>query len=83
LSEFLLINILQPQEAIKVSRAEVNRAKEGGLSAKMIRRMKLEAVDCPMTGKMESAIFCYNCPNFVRRVRRVVHCRYKKPENGV
>jgi len=83
LSEFLLINVFQPGEAIKVPKAEVNRAKEGGLSAKMIRRMKLEAVDCPMTGKMESAIFCYNCSNFVRRVRGAVHCRYKKPENAV
>jgi len=81
LSEFLLINVFQPVEAIKVSKAEIESAKEGGLSAKMIRRMKLEAVDCPMTGKIETAVFCYNCPNFVRRVRGVVHCRYKKPEN--
>ncbi|MFB0551066.1 MAG: hypothetical protein ACETVV_00665 [Nitrososphaeria archaeon] len=83
MSEFLLIKVFQPDEAIKVSKAEVKTAKKGGLSAKMIRRMKLEAVDCPMTGKLESAVFCYNCSNYVRRVRGVVHCRYKKPENSV
>ena len=73
MSEFLLINVFQPGEAIKVSRAEVNRSKEGGLSAKMIRRMKLEAVDCPMTATRESAIFRYTCPYFVRRVRGAVY----------
>lgn len=83
MGELLLINVFKPSKAIRVSKAERDKAKKGGLSAKMIRRMKLEAVDCPMTGKTESAVFCYNCPNSVRRVRGVIHCQYKKPENSV
>lgn len=83
MSEFLLINIFKPSKPIRISKAESDKAKKGGLSAKMIRRMKLEAVQCPMTAKTESAVFCYNCSNFVRRVRGYVHCRHNRPENEV
>ena len=83
MSEFLLINIFKPSKPVKVSKADRDKAKKGGLSVKMIRRMKLEAVHCPMTAKTESAVFCYSCSNFVRRVRGFVHCRYSRPENEV
>jgi len=44
-------------------------------SKKMLRKMKREAVDCPVKGKRVSFIECYLCPNFVRRVRGIVYCR--------
>ena len=49
--------------------------KLSGLSSRLLSRMKREAVDCPVMGKEVPFLQCYFCPNFVRRVMGVVHCR--------
>ena len=51
------------------------RKKLAGISSKLISRMRREAVNCPVLGRDVSFVECYLCPNFVRRVRGVVHCR--------
>jgi hypothetical protein len=46
-----------------------------GLSPKLVSKMRREVVDCPVLGREVPFLQCYFCPNFVRRVKGVVHCR--------
>lgn len=46
-----------------------------GVSAKMLKRMKLEAVDCPVLNQEIGFIQCYVCKNFNSRVTGQVYCR--------
>ncbi|MGH9912837.1 MAG: hypothetical protein ACRD5E_07780 [Nitrososphaeraceae archaeon] len=46
-----------------------------GVSPRMLRRMKLEAVDCPVLQSEIGFIQCYVCRNFHSRVSGQVYCR--------
>ena len=46
-----------------------------GVSPKMLKRMKLEAVDCPVLVQEVGFIQCYVCKNFNSRVTGQVYCR--------
>ncbi|MGH9952246.1 MAG: hypothetical protein ACRD4J_00465 [Nitrososphaeraceae archaeon] len=46
-----------------------------GVSPRMLRRMKLEAVDCPVLKSEIGFIQCYVCRNFHSRVSGQVYCR--------
>jgi hypothetical protein len=46
-----------------------------GVSPKMLKRMKLEAVDCPVLNQEIGFIQCYVCKNFNSRVTGQVSCR--------
>jgi hypothetical protein len=46
-----------------------------GVSPKMLKRMKLEAVDCPVINKEIGFIQCYVCKNFNSRITGQVNCR--------
>lgn len=46
-----------------------------GVSPKMLKRMKLEAVDCPVLNRELGFIQCYVCKNFNSRITGQVNCR--------
>jgi hypothetical protein len=46
-----------------------------GVSPKMLKRMKLEAVDCPVLNQEIGFIQCYVCKNFNSRITGEVNCR--------
>lgn len=46
-----------------------------GFSKSMVRRMRREAVNCPVRKKRVAFAICFLCPNFLRRVKGVVHCK--------
>ena len=46
-----------------------------GVSPKMLKKMKLEAVDCPVFEKELGFIQCYVCSNFHSRVMGKVYCK--------
>jgi len=46
-----------------------------GVSPKMIKRMKLEAVDCPVLKKEIGFLQCYVCKNYFSRVSGQVYCK--------
>lgn len=46
-----------------------------GVSPRMLRRMKLEAVDCPVLQTEVGFIQCYVCKNFHSRISGQVYCR--------
>jgi hypothetical protein len=46
-----------------------------GVSPRMLRRMKLEAVDCPVLQSEIGFIQCYVCRNFHSRVSGQVYCK--------
>lgn len=46
-----------------------------GVSPKMLKRMKLEAVDCPVLKSEIGFIQCYVCKNFHSRISGKVYCR--------
>ncbi|HEY7227140.1 MAG TPA: hypothetical protein VH481_03345 [Nitrososphaeraceae archaeon] len=46
-----------------------------GASPKMLKKMKLEAVDCPVFEKELGFIQCYVCSNFHSRIMGKVYCK--------
>ena len=46
-----------------------------GVSPRMLRRMKLEAVDCPVLQSEIGFVQCYVCRNFHSRVSGQVYCK--------
>lgn len=46
-----------------------------GVSPKMLKRMKLEAVDCPVLKTEVGFVQCYVCKNFHSRVSGEVYCK--------
>jgi hypothetical protein len=46
-----------------------------GVSPKMLKRMKLEAVDCPVMNREIGFLQCYVCKNFFSRPMGKVYCK--------
>lgn len=51
-----------------------NKLKITGVSAKMLRVMKMEYVDCPVLDREVQFVQCYVCPNYQSRYRKEVMC---------
>lgn len=54
---------------------EKGKLKIKGVSPKMIKRMKLEVVDCPVLKQEVGFLQCYVCRNFHSRVSGQVYCK--------
>jgi hypothetical protein len=54
---------------------EKGKLKLKGVSPKMLKRMKLEAVDCPVLEKEIGFVQCYVCSNFHSRISGKVFCK--------
>ncbi|MEM2856073.1 MAG: hypothetical protein QW416_03120 [Candidatus Nitrosocaldaceae archaeon] len=54
---------------------EKGRLKISGVSAKMLKRMKQEYVDCPVLNKQIPFLQCYICKNFISRIKGQVYCK--------
>ena len=82
-----LVPIKQVEKFIKVSNEakkelqsvgmmdEKGKLKLKGISPKMLKRMKMEAVDCPVLKSEIGFIQCYVCRNFHSRITGKVYCR--------
>ena len=57
---------------------EKGKLKINGVSAKMLKRMKQEFVDCPVLKKEVQFVPCFVCPNFQSRVTGKVLCKGDK-----
>ncbi len=68
------LEVKRVDKAIRTSK-ERSEALKGVMGAKMIARMKKEAVECPVLDKTVAFVECFSCPNFVRRLRGEVHCK--------
>ncbi len=81
------VSIKQIEKSIKISdRAkeelkssgmmdEKGKLKLKGVSPKMLKRMKLESIDCPVFNKELGFVECYVCSNFHSRISGVVYCK--------
>jgi len=47
---------------------------KGVISGRKIAYMKKEAVSCPVKGEAVPFLECYDCENFMRRMKGKVHC---------
>lgn len=54
---------------------EKGKLKLKGVSPKMLKRMKLEAIDCPVFNKELGFVECYVCSNFHSRISGIVYCK--------
>lgn len=65
------------KEELKVSGMmdDKGKLKIKGVSPKMIKRMKQEAVDCPVLKQEIAFLQCYVCRNFQSRVTGQVYCK--------
>lgn len=82
-----LVPIKQVEKSIKVTNEakqelqsvgimdEKGKLKLKGISPKMLKRMKMEAVDCPVLNDEVGFIQCYVCKNFHSRITGKVYCR--------
>jgi hypothetical protein len=82
-----LVPIKQVEKSIKTSNEakqelqnvgmmdEKGKLKLKGISPKMLKRMKMEAVDCPVLKSEIGFIQCYVCRNFHSRITGKVYCR--------
>jgi hypothetical protein len=69
------VEVVKLDKALKINAELLKDLKQARLSRKMIAEMRREAVECPILGKQVPFLQCYNCRNFVRRVRGRVYCR--------
>lgn len=46
-----------------------------GVSPKMLKRMKLESIDCPVFKQELGFVQCYVCSNFHSRISGIVYCK--------
>jgi hypothetical protein len=53
-----------------------------GASPKMLKRMKLEVVDCPVLTKDVGFVQCYVCSNFHSRISGKVYCKGEPLQSG-
>ena len=82
-----LVPVKQVEKSIKVSNEakhelqsvgimdEKGKLKLKGISPKMLKRMKMEAVDCPVLKSEIGFIQCYVCKNFHSRITGKVYCK--------
>ena len=82
-----LVPIKQVEKSIKVSNGakqelqsigimdEKGKLKLKGISPKMLKRMKMEAVDCPVLNNEIGFVQCYVCKNFHSRITGKVYCK--------
>ena len=82
-----IVPIKQVEKAIKITDdAKVELQASGmmddkgklkikGVSPKMLKRMKLEGVDCPVLNKEIAFLQCYVCRNFFSRPMGKVYCK--------
>ena len=81
------VEILKTEEKQKLSKElkaklqdsgiidEKGKLKLKGVSPKMLKRMKLEYVECPVYKEKIQFIQCFVCPNFQSRVMGKVFCK--------
>jgi hypothetical protein len=67
------VEVVDAPRVIPASKESLEAIK-GAVKGKALAKMKKEAVDCPVKGKMVSFVDCFTCPNFNRRVRGKVGC---------
>ena len=53
---------------------EIKDSLKGVVSAKQIRRMKLEEIYCPVFEQKKQFLECFVCPDHIRRFKGEVHC---------
>ncbi len=81
------VPIKQVEKALKISEKtktelkntgmmdDKGKLKLKGVSPKMLKRMKLESIDCPVYKKELGFIECYICRNFQSRITGIVYCK--------
>ena len=81
------VQIKQVEKTLKISdRAKAELKSSGmmddkgklklkGVSPKMLKRMKLESIDCPVFKQELGFVQCYVCSNFHSRISGVVYCK--------
>jgi len=69
-----VISIESCEKPFKVPKSTTDELK-GAVSAKMLGRMKKEAVVCPLEQKQVCFVQCFACKNFLHRIRGTVGCK--------
>jgi hypothetical protein len=54
---------------------------KGAVSPRMMGNMRREWISCPVFRKDLPFLVCFNCPNFIRRVKGVVDCAGQNVKN--
>lgn len=68
-----VVKIYGKDKPARISK-EIQASLKGVVSGKMIKKMKLEAVDCPVLKREAPFLECFICVNHIRRFKGEVHC---------
>jgi len=67
------LDIVVNQKPFRIPKDKLSGYK-GVISGRKLAQMKKEAVSCPVKEENVPFLECYNCENFMRRVRGKVYC---------
>jgi len=77
--EYLVVKVFVGDRPARLPKGSLEGLKTA-ISRSLLKRMKREYVRCPVKGEEVPFLLCFNCSNFIRRVKGEVHCRGKKLE---
>jgi len=73
--EVKIYGLEKPKKVSKEVQAQI----KGVAGGKMLKRMKREAVACPLVKDEVAFLACFACGSFIRRFKGTVHCAGIKP----
>jgi len=69
-----VIGIKESEKPFKISK-ETQKSLKGVVSGKMMKKMKLEFVECPIKKVNTPFLECFICESHIRRFKGEVHCQ--------
>jgi hypothetical protein len=70
-----LVDVIVPATPVKVSKESLGSIKAVFSKSKLLKKMKNEAVNCPVMVRAVAFPDCFACSNFNRRVNGRVGCK--------
>ncbi|OYT63050.1 MAG: hypothetical protein B6U69_00050 [Thermofilum sp. ex4484_15] len=75
--KYIVVKVFQGDKPAKLPKGSLRELGKI-ISRSLLRRMKNEYVRCPVRNEAIPFLLCFNCKNFIRRVKGEVHCRGDK-----
>ncbi|MFH1328027.1 MAG: hypothetical protein ABIH76_04145 [Candidatus Bathyarchaeota archaeon] len=69
-----VVDVIQLDKPLQISKEKMKSLK-GVVKGRLLSRMKMEAVDCPVVKERVAFLICFTCDNNIRRVKGKVECK--------
>ncbi|MFQ5762218.1 MAG: hypothetical protein ACE5PO_04205 [Candidatus Bathyarchaeia archaeon] len=68
------VAVINPPTPVRVPKEKAEQLR-GIVKGNLLKKMKTEAVECPVVVRTVAFLECFSCPNFMHRVKGEVHCK--------